>query len=227
MKEVLPEPVLRLVAPLALPLLQLPQPTAPLLMSAPRRRLVWRDVTLHPRVLPASAALDVLPQGGTLPQKLLLPRAPHLVQVDGTFSLAEASGRQRLAPEDKDRFCVTACCYVSHVMLLSSTCVPAVCRPQPHSGRSSPSRKYFPSCHGDTPPLAPPSCPRRPGAPADLTGQKPAFMWVLVGDGDEDEDEAPGGAANVCCDIEVVFPHFDMNHWTRDTSAEPQPSLDL
>lgn len=67
---------------------------------------------------------------------------------------------------------------------MSPTCVPAVCKPQPHSGRSSRSRKYFPSRHGDRPPLAPPSCCRRrrrpPGAPEDLTGQKATFPFMRV-----------------------------------------------
>lgn len=82
--------------------------------------------------------------------------------------------------------------------LLSSTCVPAVCRPQPHSGRSSPSRKYFPSRHGDTPPPAPPSCRRRrpPGAPEDLTGQKASLAFMRVFG---HSSQRPATVLNVSC----------------------------
>jgi len=62
------------------------------------------------------------------------------------------------------------------------TRVPAVCTPRLHSGRSSPSRKYFPSRHGDTPRLDPPFCCRRPrDAPGGLTGEehtRPSFIFT-------------------------------------------------
>lgn len=84
--------LLALVPPLALLLHQLPQATAQLLRLGWHRRFLRRNVTPDPCVHAASAALDALAQGGALSQGLLLPRAPHLVHVDGPFTLAESSG---------------------------------------------------------------------------------------------------------------------------------------
>lgn len=94
---------LPLVPPLALILRQLPQPTAQLLRLGLCRRLPRRDVTPHPCILPAFAALDALAQRGTLSQELLLPRAPHPVQVDGPFPLTKPSSCYCSTTEDGEK----------------------------------------------------------------------------------------------------------------------------
>lgn len=91
-----------MVPPLALFLHQLPQPTAQLLRFDLYRRLLWRDVTPHPCILTASATLDALAQRGALSKELLLPCAPHLVQVDGSFPLTETSCCYRSTAEKKE-----------------------------------------------------------------------------------------------------------------------------
>lgn len=99
----LPENVsLSLVPSLALLFNQFPQPTTQLSGFGLRRWLLWRDITPHPCALSAPAALDVLTQRGTLSQELLLPCAPHLVQVDGTFPLTKPSGCNRSTTEDEE-----------------------------------------------------------------------------------------------------------------------------
>ncbi len=112
---------LPLVPPLGLVLRQLPQPTAQLLRLGLCRRLPRRDVTPHPCILPASAALDALAQRGTLSQELLLPCAPHLVQVDGSFPLTEPSAGYRSTTEDREN--VEFLCNSFKFNSLSPSCV--------------------------------------------------------------------------------------------------------
>lgn len=176
---ILPEQVfLSLVSSLALLLLhQLPQPTAhQLLTLRPYQRLPRRHVASYPRVLPASAALDALAQRGTLSQELLLPRAPHLIQVDGPFPLTEPSSCNRSAAEGGYNFVSLrrkTTVRRLRVFVCVKTCVQAVCTPRLHSGHSSPSHKCFPSHHGDRPQLDPPfCCSHRQDAPGDLTDTK-------------------------------------------------------
>lgn len=108
----LPEHVFLLVVPhLALFLHQLPQPTAQLFRFGAYRWPLWWNVTPHPCVLSPSAALDALAPGGTLSQELLLPCAPHLVQMDRPFSQTKPCSCYRSAAEkkgdvgDKINFC--------------------------------------------------------------------------------------------------------------------------
>lgn len=62
---------------------------------------------------------------------------------------------------------------ISHSPSQTLTCVQAVCTPRLRSDRSSLSRKYFPSHHGDTLRLDLPSCCCHPqDAPGDLTKKK-------------------------------------------------------
>lgn len=62
---------------------------------------------------------------------------------------------------------------ISHSPTQTLTCVQAVCTPRLRSDRSSLSRKYFPSHHGDTLRLDLPSCCCHPqDAPGDLTKKK-------------------------------------------------------
>lgn len=82
---------------------QFPQTTAQLLGLRLDLCLLRFDVTPHPSVLLPPAALDALPQRRTLSQELLFPRAPHLVQVDGTFTLSEAHSCSRSATGDKGK----------------------------------------------------------------------------------------------------------------------------
>lgn len=91
--DILPEHVFfPVIPPLALLLHQLSQPTAQLFgFDLYCWLLLRRYVAPHPCICTASAALDVLAQRGALSQELLLPRAPHLVQVDGSFPLTKTS----------------------------------------------------------------------------------------------------------------------------------------
>lgn len=175
---ILPEHVfLSLVSSLALLLLhRLPQPTAHQLLTLRPYRLLRCDVASHPCVLPASAALDALAQRGTLSQELLLPCAPHLIQVDGPFPLTEPSGCNRPAAEEGYNFVsLRRKTTFRHlrVFVCVKTCDQAVCTLRLHSGHSSPSHKCFPSHHGDKPRLDPPfCCCHRQDAPGDLTNTK-------------------------------------------------------
>lgn len=77
----------------------LPHSTGELTWPGPALCCPGGVVTAHPCILSPSAAVTAPAQRRTLPQEVLLPGTPHLVQVDRTLSPTEPTHHYRMTTE--------------------------------------------------------------------------------------------------------------------------------